>query len=399
MNNKFGMFIHWGIYSVGALHEQELARYDRGHTEYDKYMTVFNPEKFDAEDIVLLAKRAGMKYICITAKHHDGFCMWDTKYTDYNIMNTPYGKDIIGMFAEACSKHGILLSLYYSCPDWHYQWGYNEKSTHQWKAVQKELSDFAKYKEYVLGHITELLTNYGKIYTLFWDIPPRFEDRSVNEYVRTLQPEIFINNRGWDEGDFSTPEREYGDSGDGVRKMVEACNSLGEQSWAYREDEDYHSIRYLTYSINEIMSHGGSYLLNIGPKADGTVDSTQRRLIERIGKWYNAMDGSLEGAEADEFDYGIKKHSCKVNKKGKKSYFNFYSGITSSAISMKNYPSIPKYVKLLNTGEELPFKIALLPEYFEAGTGKATEHLHIQKIPIDSLECEPIVIEIEWSKK
>ncbi len=392
------MFIHWGIYAVGGLHEQELARYDREHTEYDKYMSVFNPEKFDAEDIVLLAKRAGMRYICITAKHHDGFCMWDTKYTDYSIMNTPYGKDVIGLLAEACRKHGMLLSLYYSCPDWHHEWGYNDKSTHQWKSVQKERCDFSKYKEYVLNQIGELLTNYGEIYTLFWDIPPRFEDRSINEYVRSLQPRIFINNRGWDEGDFSTPEREYGDSGAGARKMVEACNSLGEQSWAYREDEDYHSVRYLTQSIDELMAKGASYLLNIGPRADGTVDPVQRALIERIGSWYNRMEGSLEGACRDEFDYGIEKHKCAVTCKNGRSYFNFYSGITSSAVSIKSFPSMPRSVRLLNTGEQLPFKITLLPEYFESSTGKATEYLHIQKIPIDSLECEPIVIEIEWEK-
>ncbi len=396
MNNMFGMFIHWGIYAIGGRHEQEIARYDISHEEYDKYVSIFNPVKFDAEQIVLLAKNAGMKYICVTAKHHDGFCMWDTKYTDYCVMNTPYGKDIIAMFAEACKKHDIKLSLYYSCPDWHHPWGYNYKSTHQWKSVQTKKSDFSKYKEYVLNQITELLTNYGKIYTLFWDIPPKFEDRSINDYVRKLQPEILINNRGWDEGDFSTPEREYGDSGSGARKMVEACNSVGEQSWAYRSDEDYHSVRYLTHSIDEIMAKGGNYLLNIGPKGDGSIDDIHIALIERIGDWYNRMCGSLESAELDNFDYGVKKYKCIVTRKNGKSYFNFCSGITSSAVSMKNYPSLPKYVKLLNTGELLPFRVMLLPEYFEGSTGKATEHLHIQKINIDSLENEPIVLEIEW---
>ncbi len=394
--NKFGMFIHWGIYSLGGLHEQEIARYDRTHGEYDKYKELFNPEKFDAEDIVLLAKKAGMKYICFTAKHHDGFCMWNTKYTDYNIMNTPYGKDIVAELAAASEKHGILLSLYYSCPDWHHPYGYNDKSTHQWKSVQKEVSDFPKYKEYVLNQITELLTNYGKIYTLFWDIPPRFEDRSINEYVRSLQPDILINNRGWDEGDFSTPEREYGDSGDGERKTVEACNSLGAQSWGYRIGEDYHSYRYITHSIDKFMAQGASYLLNIGPKPDGTVDKTQREMIERIGAWYSAMEGSLESPTPDSFDYGIKHNKCIVNKRGNKSYFNFCEGIISSAVTLGNYPNIPRRVRLLNTGEALPFSEMMLPEYFDMATGKAERALHIQNIPVNELESEPIVIEIEW---
>lgn len=398
MDNKFGMFIHWGIYSQGGLHEQELARYDRTHEDYDRYVKTFNPVNFDPEEIVLLAKNAGMKYLCITAKHHDGFCMWDTKYTDYNVMNTPYGKDVIKMMSEACQRHGILFSLYYSCPDWHHEYGYNKESTHQWKSVQKEACDFKKYREYVVNQITELLTNYGKIYTFFWDIPPKIEDKSINELVRQLQPGIYINDRGYDKGDFSTPERDYDDIAGSRRfdKMTEACNSIGEQSWSYRENEDYYSIRYLTMSIDKIMAMGGSYLLNIGPKGDGSVDEQHRNIIERIGKWYLSTGGSLENSESDPFDYGIDKYKCIVNRKNGKSYFNFYEGIRSSAIAIKHYPSVPKRVKLLNTNSDLPYRVEILPEYFSMDTGKGEEYLHIQNIPIDDLESEPIILEVEW---
>jgi len=208
--NKFGMFIHWGIYALTQLQEQAYARYDIPREEYEALAKQFNPEQYDPEEWVLLAKNAGMKYICFTAKHHDGFCLWDTKYSDYNIMNTPYGKDVLKMLADACRKHGMLLSLYYSNPDWHHPQGYNPDSTHQWKSVNLNAPDFETYKQYIKNQITELLTNYGKIYTLFWDIPPRVEDRSFNELVRKLQPGIYINNRGFDEGDFSTPERSCG---------------------------------------------------------------------------------------------------------------------------------------------------------------------------------------------
>ncbi len=398
MKNKFGMFIHWGLYSQNGLHEQEIARFDVDREKYEKSAQSFNPVNYDPEEIVLLAKNAGMKYICITTKHHDGFCMWDTKYTDYNIMNTPYGKDVLRMLAEACEKHGMLLSFYYSCPDWHHEYGYNKVSTHQWKAINKKNDDIEKYKEYVVNQITELLTNYGRIYTFFWDIPPLVEDKSINDLVRKLQPGIYINDRGFDPGDFSTPERDEHGFTDKYRfsKMTEACNSVGEQSWGYRENEDYNSIRYLTCAIDQIMAMGGSYLLNIGPKADGSIVPEQKAIIEKVGKWYNAMEGSLEDTESDTYDYAIKKHECIVNKKNGKSYFNFYNGITSSAVSMKNFPSVPKCVRLLNTGNELPYKAELMPGFFSMETGLAEEYLHIQNIPINDLQSEPIVIEVEW---
>ena len=129
--NKFGMFIHWGIYSLIGVHEQVFAKLDIPREEYEALAERFDPVEYDPEKWVLLAKEAGMKYICFTAKHHDGFCMWDTKYTDYNIMNTPYGKDVLAMLAAACKKHGMLLSIYYSCPDWHHEDAYNPKSSHQ----------------------------------------------------------------------------------------------------------------------------------------------------------------------------------------------------------------------------------------------------------------------------
>ena len=398
MDNKFGMFIHWGFYSQLAVQEQVFARFDMERDAYEKYAETFNPVNYDPEKWVLLAKEAGMKYMCFTAKHHDGFCMWDTKYTDYNIMNTPYGKDVLRMLSDACKKHGMLLSIYYSNPDWHSEYGYNPNSTHQWKSVN-QIPNTEKYREYVKKQITELMTNYGKIYTLFWDIPPEIEDKSINELVRTLQPGILINDRGFDKGDFSTPERDYQNISGTARfeHMTEACNSVGEQSWGYREKEDYYSVRYLTTSIDRIMAMGGSYLLNVGPKADGTIDEKSAELIKRVGKWYTSMEGSLEDTIPDTYDYKIKKYNCIVNKKHGKSYFNFYEGINSTAVSMKSFPTMPKRIRLMNTGEELPFAVEMLPEFFDGNTGKAEgAYLHISGIPVDDLASEPVVIEIQW---
>ncbi|MBR2020157.1 MAG: alpha-L-fucosidase [Clostridia bacterium] len=393
--NKFGMFIHWGTYALTGVQEQVYARMDWSREKYEALMHAFNPVKYDPEKWVLLAKEAGMEYICFTTKHHDGFCMWDTKYTDYNIMHTPYGKDVLKMLADACRKHGMKLSLYYSNPDWHHPYGYNPASTHQWKAVMSNDIDNGIYREYVKDQITELLTNYGEIYTFYWDIPPKVYDPSLNELVRKLQPGIFINDRGYDKGDFSTPEREYRTT-EGTRftRMTEACNSVGEQSWGYRSNEDFFSKRYLTTSIDRMMAMGGSYLLNVGPDANGEIPEEYASRIRRVGDWYRRMEGCLVCHESDPFDYKVRKGNPIVNIKDGKSYFHFYEGTVSSSVALRYFPKLPKRVRLLNTGKDLNAAIEALPEYFQAGI--AQTHLHITGIPIDDLSDEPIVIEIEW---
>lgn len=396
--NKFGMFIHWGIYALTGVQDQAIARLDLDRAEYENLANKFNPVKYDPEEWVKLAKSAGMKYICFTTKHHDGFCMWDTRFTDYNVMNTPYGRDVLKELSDACKKHGMLLSLYYSNPDWHHPYGYNPNSSHQWRCVQTEKVDLELYKTYVKNQITELLTGYGPIYTFFWDIPPGVNDESMNELVRSLQPDILINDRGWSKGDFSTPEREYGSqSGNWFTHMTEACNSVGQQSWGYRENEDFYSINHLTCSIDRIMSMGGSYLLNAGPSAEGEITPDYANRIKRIGDWYNRMEGCLEEAEPDTFDYKMRGKPYNATKKNGKTYLHFYEGLISSAVNLKSYPSLPKKVKLMNTGETLEAKSEYLPEYCSFATGKCEDkYLHITGIPIDDLMQEPIVIEIEW---
>lgn len=397
--NKFGMFIHWGLYSLTGLCEQALARYDMDHGEYEKLMHSFNPLDYDPDEWVLLAKRAGMKYICFTTKHHDGFCMWDTKQTDYNVMNTPYGKDVLKMLADACCRHGMKLSLYYSNPDWYHPLGYNPASSHQWKAKNKETADTEGYREYIKAQITELLTQYGEIYTFFWDIPPRVEDPSMNELIRTLQPGILINDRGWGNGDFSTPERELQQApSQHFTRITEACNSVGQQSWGYRKNEDFYSARYLCSAIDRYMALGGSYLLNVGPDGRGVIPPEYTKRIERIGHWYQKMEGCLECGEEDLFDYGISVRDVITTRKNQNTYLHFYKGLISTAVTLEHYPSRPKAVRLMNTGELLPFDLTYLPELFTGKEGFLNRiALHIHHIDVDRLENEPIVIEIQWN--
>ena len=396
--NMFGMFVHWGIYAQTGLQEQALARFDMDNAEYEKLADTFDPVDYDPEKWVLLAKKAGMKYICFTTKHHDGFCMWDTKQTDYNIMNTPYGRDTLKMLADACEKHGMLLSLYYSNPDWHHPYGYNPASSHQWKVKDRQTVDTDKYREFVKAQITELLTGYGRIYSFFWDIPPRIDDPSMNELVRSLQPGIYINDRGWDKGDFSTPEREYEAAATKrFTRMTEANNSVGQQSWGYRIGEDFYTKRHLCCAVDRYMAMGASYLLNVGPDAKGVITPDYEERLMKVAEWYNRMEGCLECADEDGYDYGIRHNEYVATVKNGKTYLHFYSGLISSSVALARYPSVPKSVRLMNSGEALPFDIIFLPEFFNGKLGKPEcRSLHIHSIPADRFSDEPIVIEIEW---
>ncbi len=397
-DNKFGMFIHWGPYATLGLHEQALARYNIPRDDYETMAMQFNPSEYDPEKWVLLAKKSGMKYICFTAKHHDGFCMWDTKQTDYNIMNTPYGKDVLKMLADSCRKHGLLLSLYYSNPDWHYEYGYNPHSlSHQWGAKYKDKVDTTKLREFIKAQITELLTNYGDIYTLFWDIPPQIEDPTLNDLVRKLQPNIYINDRGWSEGDFSTPEREYQAANSAhFTRMTEACNSVGSQSWGYRKGEDFYTKRHLCCAIDRYMSAGASYLLNVGPDKNGIITDEYQQNLMKVADWYNRMNGCLESAEADSTDYGIRHNKYIATTKEGKTYLHFYEGVISSSVAIKNYPSSPQKIILMNSGKRLKYDLTLLPEFIDMNKTKQDYLLHIFGIDADKYADEPIVIEITW---
>ena len=270
-------------------------------------------------------------------------------------------------------------------------------------AVQQIPADMlARYEQEEIN--LRLYTNYGKIYTLFWDIPPKMQDKSMNEYVRSLQPDIYINNRGFDEGDFATPEREYEKNGEKgpFAKMTEKCNAIDTQSWGYRRDSDFYSYRYLLSDIDKIMARGGSYLLNIGPKADGTLDPVHVERIKRIGDWYNKMDGCLKEHEPDPVTYSIRQDrpwdEWIATRKNAKTYLHCYDGINSTAITMGRFPGMPKAVRLMNTGEELPFRVQRLPNYFDGMTCRAEQaYLRIYNIPVDELAQEPIVLEIQWN--
>ena len=397
MQNRFGLFIHWGLYAIPAVHEQVLARGDWKHEDYEALMSSFDPVHYDPEAWVRLARDCGMSYICFTVKHHDGFCMWDTKQTDYNIMHTPYGRDVLGMLADACRKYDMKLSLYYSNPDWHHPNAYNALSTHQWKAKYPERSDMDAYISFIKAQVTELLSNYGEIYTFFWDIPPHIEDRSINELVRSLQPHILINNRGFDTGDFATPERTVPD-GDRFPTMTEACQSVGEHSWGYRADEDYFSSRYLMESIDKIMAMGGSYLLNVGPTAEGTIPVQSENLLRRIGRWYRRAACALEDTSPAARTYSLSGGMPYIAvERGGMTYFHFWRGLNSSAVTfLDEDPPTPRRAVLLNSGAELPIRYDTLPSRVDGDAVARRRYHSIREIPVDDHPAEPLVLAVEW---
>ncbi|MBT3272370.1 MAG: glycoside hydrolase, partial [Spirochaetales bacterium] len=252
---RFGMFIHWGIYAIPAWHEQVLWRSDITRTDYEKLISEFNPVKFNPEQWLDVLQDAGMEYLCFTAKHHDGFCMWDTTYTDYNIMNTPYKKDILAKLAKACHKRGVNLGIYYSLPDWHHPNCPNWSRHHEMFGPRAEDDpDEMKYLEYVRNQVRELCTNYGAIHEFFWDVNVAgYSDPSFNNMIRELQPQAVINNRGPDPGDYSTPERHVPE-GLEFSTPTEAVNSVGRESWGYRKDEDYYSNKFLMQSMDRVLA-------------------------------------------------------------------------------------------------------------------------------------------------
>ena len=206
---RLGMFIHWGLYAIPAWHEQILWRSDMKRRDYEQLVHRFNPERFDPDEWLVAAESAGISFVVITTKHHDGFCLWDTRLTEYSVMHTPYGRDILAELAEACERRGIALGFYYSCPDWHHPQYPNLGRHHEMFGPRPgDQPDLGAYWEFVRGQVRELCTNYGPLRDFFWDVNvAEHHDPSLNEMVRELQPGILINDRGASPGDYGTPER------------------------------------------------------------------------------------------------------------------------------------------------------------------------------------------------
>ena len=315
---KFGMFIHWGLYSIPAgmwkgklvsgLGEWIQFNARIPIEEYEKLARHFNPVKFDAMEWVKVAKEAGMRYIVITAKHHDGFCMFHTELTDYNIVNaTPFNRDPLKELSEACRKEGIKFGFYYSqLLDWHHPDG----AGNDWD-YDPNKKNFTRYLEdYVKPQLRELLTNYGPIAIVWFDIysPTPEIARELKAWVHRFQPEAIVSGRidpgrRWDVG-----IGDYIELGDNEipEKRVEydwETPATINNTWGFKSyDHDWKSPGVIIQNLVDIVSKGGNYLLNVGPTADGEIPEPSVQILKKVGTWLKKNGESIYGAQASPVD-------------------------------------------------------------------------------------------------
>ena len=344
---RFGMFIHWGLYAVPGgvwkgrdiegIGEWIQTNAQITPADYEPLQQQFNPVKFSAKEWVATAKNAGMRYIVITSKHHDGFALWDSKLTDWDVMGTPFKRDILKELATECQKQKIKLCFYHSIMDWHHP---DYLPRRGWDKRPTAEANFGRYIEYMKGQLKELLTNYGPIGIAWFDgewegtwTHDKGED--LYKFVRSLQPSIIVNNRvdkgrqgmaGMTKGDFAgdygTPEQEIPPSGFGVGVDWESCMTLND-TWGFKsKDTNWKSTETLLKNLIDCASKGGNYLLNVGPTPEGTFPAPIIERLGMMGKWLKAHGEAVYGTQASPFPKPLPWG--RVTRKGNKLYLHVF---------------------------------------------------------------------------
>lgn len=331
---RFGMFIHWGLYAVPAgiwkgeeirgIGEWIMATANISIAEYEPLTQQFNPVKYNAAEWVSIAKDAGMKYIVITSKHHDGFSLWDSQVSDYDIVDrTPYGQDVLEPLSRECKRQGVKLCFYHSILDWHHPAQYvdpeaeNPRNGHARNNIHEDRK--AEYVTYMKGQLKELIARYDPSVLWFdgewveWWMPE--DGKDLYNYVRSLKPDIIINNRvgkgrrgmaGMSKGpeaagDFGTPEQEIPATGlPGVD--WESCMTMND-TWGFKSfDHNWKSTETLMRNLIDIASKGGNYLLNVGPTAEGLIPQPSVERLQEMGRWMKVNGEAIYGTQASPFD-------------------------------------------------------------------------------------------------
>ena len=363
-HDRFGMFIHWGVYSTIGRGEWVQDTGNIPLAEYVKLYPKFNPKEFDAAKWVALAKRAGQKYIVITTKHHDGFCMFDSKLSDYTIAHTPFGRDICKELADECRKQGVKLGFYYSIMDWHHPdytpvrpWEKGKRST--------EGADFARYNEYMKGQIRELMSNYGPIVALWfdggWEHTTPEDKKAFQEIIamaRQLQPNILVNDRAGIGGDYKTPEQQIPATGivdeNGRPAMWEACMTMttGHGSfaptawWGYDKDEKvFKPTEELLHKLIDITSKGGNFLLNVGPEPSGKIRPQETERLEAVGRWMDKYGESIHGTTASPFR--LLPFFGRVTRKDKRLYVHVFDWPKDGKLVLPGLETMPVKAQVL----------------------------------------------------
>jgi alpha-L-fucosidase len=382
---KFGMFIHWGPYSLASVEAswpimRPSAQFKITEDEYRSLPQQFNPTQFEADALVQLAKSAGQRYMVFTSKHHDGFCMFDSDFTTYKITNTPYKKDIVEELAAACRRQKMTLGLYYSPPDMNHP-GFRDTSrlaSENWTGEPtREL--WPTYLSYMELQLRELLTRYGDVALIWFDglyNQRKFDGLRMERAIYAVQPQTLINNRIGIPGDFETPEkflpasipvrgrtldfdhRETGTEPDYLPtadqfRLWETCMTIND-TWAYNEnDRNFKSSQYLIRALVEVASRGGNFLLNVGPGPDGTIQPEFQERLRAIGKWLAVNGDSIYGTT-----YGPIQGSSGVLTTAKGSDIFVHLFDLPGADLRIGGAALPRIssVNLLSTGESLKFQ-------------------------------------------
>lgn len=376
---RFGMFIHWGLYAMPARHEW-VKNYERlTNEQYQNYFENFNPDLYNPKEWAKMAKEAGMKYVVLTSKHHEGFCNFDSKFTDYKSTNTPFGKDIIKEYVEAFRAEGLKVGFYYSLIDWHHP-DYTIDSRHPQRqesdtayARLNKGKDMSRYREYMKNQVRELLTNYGEISIIWFDFsfPGKngkgrkdWDSEGLIKLARSLQPGIIVDDRldlkdvegGWD---FTTPEQvkvtkwpEY----NGKRIAWETCQTFS-GSWGYFRDEtSWKSPAQLIELLVESVSKGGNLLLNVGPTARGTFDYRAQERLKAMGEWMKYNSRSVYGCtEAPQGIISPDNTVLTYNPATKRLYVHLLA-YPMGSLALPGIAERIKYVQFLHDASEIKFR-------------------------------------------
>ncbi len=366
---RFGMFIHWGLYAIPGRGEWTYARDRWEKGEYEALAKRFNPTAFDPSEWARLAKGAGMKYAVLTTRHHDGFCMFDSHWTNYKITNTPYGKDVVRMYAEAFRKEGLRVGFYHSLPDWTHP-GYADRESPEF--IQRgELhtptaEEHTAFRELLYHHLEQLTTEYGTIDLLFLDYTSRWKadadyfgrDRLL-EMIYRNQPGILVDDRlayfkdNVRDFDYYTPEICVPNQPQAVKGrevLWETCATMNDH-WGYcRSDSNYKPLETLTAGLIGCVSKNGNLLLNVGPDETGRIPERAAELLREFGNWFSFAGEAVEGCGASEFRPPF---GCVYTRKGRVLYCYFLVAPMGDVILPQLKGKIESIV-LLRTGEAVP---------------------------------------------
>jgi len=411
VHDRFGMFIHWGLYAQPARHEWVQSREEIHPDEYRKYFERYNPVDYDPKEWAAMARDAGMKYVVLTTKHHEGFCNWDSAYTDYKITNTPYGKDVLTPYVEAFRDAGLRVGFYYSLIDWHHPEFpidiLHPLRNHPDALEMNKSRDVTKYAEYMRNQVTELLTQFGEISVLWCDFsyPGReykgmpgkshedWESEKLYKLVRELAPDIILDDRldlPKEKADIKTPEQwqpmEWVKI-DGEPVVWEACQTLS-GSWGYYRDEmTWKSPGQLIRMLINTVARGGNLLMNVGPTPKGKLDQRAQDALAVYGEWMDQCHESIYGATQSEYKEPL---DCRLTQKGNKVYVHIYAW-PFKHLYLEGLGDKVAYARFLHDGSEIPLKL----NDWVSSHLQASENALILELPIIQPDVVVPVIELE----